>query len=903
MRHDWFNLPPGQVVQELKSDQTAGLSTQQAAEQLNSHGYNELQEKARESLFSKLIGQFKDFLVLILIVASLVSAFLGEIVDSVAILVIVILNAVLGIVQESKAEKALAALKQMSAPNSKVIRDGKTISIPARDLVPGDLVLVEAGDRIPADLRILETFSLKVEEASLTGESVPVEKSSLPLNGDVALADRTNMAFMSTLVTYGRAKGIVVATAMQTEIGKIANLLQTGEKEITPLQRKLGEFSKTLGVACLGVCTLVFFLGIYNAFKAAGSISGPDVQLMLMTAISLAVAAIPEGLPAVVTIVLALGMQRMARKNSIVRKLHAVETLGSITVICSDKTGTLTQNQMTVTKAYANGKVYDLSGEGYDPSGEIRLNSHQAELGREQDLALLLQGIALCNDAKLTRHSDTNAWGIIGDPTEGALLTAAAKAGITQEGITLQFPRVKELPFDSGRKMMTTIHSFGQDYLAFTKGAPDILISRCTKIMAENQIRPLDAEMISQLQQINHDLAGQALRVLAVACRQYAQLPVSTDSEQLENDLVLIGLVGMIDPPRSEAREAVKVCVNAGIRPIMITGDHQDTAQAIALDLGIITDKNQSMTGKQLDQLSKPELSEAVKHTSVFARVSPENKVAIVEALKANNQIVAMTGDGINDAPALKKADIGVAMGITGTDVTKETADMVVTDDNFATIVSAVEEGRTIFANIRKFIAFLLSCNLSEVLVIFIAMLLGWPIPLLPIQLLWVNLVTDAFPALALGMEKKESDIMKLPPRDPSEPIVNKPSLFMIGLQSLAITVVVLGAFAYGYFSHNDDISTARTFAFITLVNSQLLCAYAARSAHFSVFKAGLFSNKYMNMAVAFSFLLMLIAIGPLEAIFKTQPLSVQDWLIIAGLSPLPFLVAEIGKLIYFKQK
>lgn len=897
MERNWFNLSPAQVLQELQSDQSAGLSPGQAAESLKSHGYNELQEKARESLFHKLIGQFKDFLVLILIAASLVSAFLGEIVDSIAILIIVILNAVLGIVQESKAEKALAALKQMSAPNSKVIRDGSVISIPARELVPGDLVLIEAGDRIPADLRILETFSLKVEEASLTGESVPVEKSSQAIDGDVPLADRTNMAFMSTLATYGRAKGIVVATAMQTEIGKIANLLQTGEKEITPLQKKLAEFSKTLGIACLGVCTLVFFLGIYNAFKA-GILSAQEIQLMLMTAISLAVAAIPEGLPAVVTIVLALGMQRMARKNSIMRKLHAVETLGSITVICSDKTGTLTQNQMTVTKAYANAQLYDFSGEGYEPRGRILRNQQQAEISKEQDLSLLLQGIVLCNDAKLTLSEENNAWGIIGDPTEGALLTAAAKAGLTQDDINRQFPRSKELPFDSGRKMMTTIHAADQHYLAFTKGAPDILISRCSGIMSENEIKPLNAEIISRLQQVNQDLASQALRVLAVACRKYPELPATDDAEDLENNLVLIGLVGMIDPPRSEAREAVKVCINAGIRPIMITGDHQDTAQAIALDLGIITDKTQSMTGRQLDQLSKPELSEAVRHTSVFARVSPENKVAIVEALKADNQIVAMTGDGINDAPALKKADIGVAMGITGTDVTKETADMVVTDDNFATIVTAVEEGRTIFANIRKFVAFLLSCNLSEVLVIFIAMLVGWPIPLLPIQLLWVNLVTDAFPALALGMEKKESDIMKLPPRNPSEPIVNRSSLIMILLQSLAITLVVLGAFAYGYLNHNDDLSTARTFAFITLVNSQLLCAYAARSAHFSVFKSGLFSNKYMNMAVALSFLLMLVAIGPLEAIFKTQPLSAHDWLIIAVLSPLPFIVAEISKIV-----
>lgn len=902
MKTDWFNKTQEQALQELQSNLTAGLSTEKATELLQIHGYNELKEKARESLFSKFLAQFKDFLVLILIAASIISAFLGEAVDSIAILIIVILNAVLGIVQETKAEKALAALKQMSAPNSKVLRNETLMSIPARELVPGDIVLVEAGDRIPADLRMLETYSLKVEEASLTGESVPVEKIASPIDGDVPLADRTNMAFMSTLVTYGRAKGIVVETGMQTEIGKIANMLQTGEKEVTPLQRKLADFSKTLGFACLAVCTLVFFLGIYNGLSA-GNLTAQELQFMLMTAISLAVAAIPEGLPAVVTIVLALGMQRMARKNSIIRKLHAVETLGSITVICSDKTGTLTQNQMTVTKAYANGKMYDLNGEGYDPQGEILLNNVRAEITTDQDLRLLLQGIILCNDAKLRLNPDTKTWGIVGDPTEGALLTAAAKGGLSLELVTSEFPRIKEYPFDSGRKMMTTIHQADQSYLAFTKGAPDILISRCTGIMTADQIQPLDANQIAKLQKINHDLAAQALRVLAVACHRFSEIPDQINPDPIENDLVLIGLVGMIDPPRSEAREAVRICTSAGIRPIMITGDHQDTAQAIALDLGIITRKEQSMTGKQIDDLTQSELSQAVQTISVFARVSPENKVAIVEALKANNHIVAMTGDGINDAPALKKADIGVAMGITGTDVTKETADMVVTDDNFATIVAAVEEGRTIFANIRKFIAFLLSCNLSEVLVIFIAMLLGWPIPLLPIQLLWVNLVTDAFPALALGMEKKEDDIMKTPPRNPSEPIVNKPALTMIILQSLAITASVLAAFGYGYFAYGENLTTARTFAFITLINSQLLCAYSARSTHYSVFKTGLFCNKYMNMAVALSFALMLIAIGPFQAIFKTQALVLNDWLIIALLSPAAFLLAELIKIISFKQK
>ncbi|MEG6584509.1 cation-translocating P-type ATPase [Dendrosporobacter sp. 1207_IL3150] len=901
MKRNWFELTTEQTLHELGSDIKTGLSSQQAADRLALHGYNQLAEKERISFLHRLLSQFKDFLVIILIAASVISAFVGEVVDSIAIIIIVLLNATLGLVQEAKAEKALAALKQMTAPSTKVIRNGQLVSVPAREIAPGDIVIVETGDRIPADLRIIESHSLKVEEASLTGESLPVEKTDSPLKGNLPLADRNNMAFMGTLVTYGRARGVVVETGMLTEIGKIANMLQVGEKEITPLQKKLARFSKTLGFACLAVCTLVFAIGVYNSLSI-GTISAPDIQLLLMTSISLAVAAIPEGLPAVVTIVLALGMQRMAKKNSIVRKLHAVETLGSITVICSDKTGTLTQNQMTVTKAYAGSTMYELSGDGYDPKGEILLDNKLIDPLADQGLSLLMKGALLCNDAKLSFNSDTNNWGISGDPTEGALITAAAKAGLDHNDLNEKFPRITEAPFDSSRKMMTTVHAAGDEYISFTKGAPDVLLKRCSSVMQSNELLPLTDEILTRIHETNQKLASQALRVLAVACRRFTTIPDSSNVDFLESNLTLIGLVGMIDPPRSEAREAVRVCTAAGIRPIMITGDHQDTAQAIALDLGIINSKSQSMTGKQIDALSKEELRQVVQHTSVFARVSPENKVAIVEALKANNQIVAMTGDGINDAPALKKADIGVAMGITGTDVTKETADMVVADDNFATIVTAVEEGRTIFSNIRKFISFLLACNLSEVLVIFIAMLLGWPIPLLPIQLLWVNLVTDAFPALALGMEKKEADIMKVPPRDPNEQIVNKPSLSMILLQSIAITVVVLIAFNYGYIAYGSDVTAARTFAFTTLILSQLLCAYSARSVHYSVFKTGLFSNSYMNMAVSLSFALMLVAVGPFQEIFKTQTLLLKDIMIIGLLSPVPFILAELAKVIIAKR-
>ncbi len=896
MEKPWHQLTVFDTLTALNSDLDRGLTSAEVDSRRTNHGYNELQEKARDPLWKKFFHQFKDFLVLILLIASLVSLAVGEVVDALVIIIIVLLNAALGLFQEAKAEKALQALKMMSAPTSKVIRDGYLTTLPSRELVPGDIIILEAGDYIPADVRLIDSFNLKVQESSLTGESVPVEKNCDVINGQPPLADRHNLGFMSTVVTYGRGKAIAVGTAMNTEIGKIAQILQAAKEDSTPLQKKLAEFGKGLGIACLAVCVIIFGLGLWEAYQD-GALTVNEIHLMLMTSISLAVAAIPEGLPTVVTIVLALGMQRMAKKNSIMKKLHAVETLGSISVICSDKTGTLTQNQMTVVKVFTLSKIYGVSGEGYNPVGQLTHNEQPVDVTTEPDLALLLRGAMLCNDANLTSTEANTSWSIIGDPTEGALVVAGYKGGYTQSQLTQQFPRLQEIPFDSDRKMMTTLHPIQDKFRTFTKGAPDVLLSRCDAIMENGSTRPLTDQDISFIKAANQELASHALRVLAVAYRDFDTKPNLTNPAAIESTLVFVGLLGMIDPPRMEVKAAVELCKNAGIRPVMITGDHPDTALAIAKELGIIVSNTQLLTGKQLDDMSASELKQAVENIGVFARVSPEHKVAIVDALRSNKHIVAMTGDGVNDAPALKKADIGVAMGITGTDVTKETADMIIADDNFSTIVSAVEEGRVIYTNIKKFVYFLLSCNASEVLVIFFAILFAWPIPLLPIQLLWVNLVTDAFPALALGVERKEPNVMHLKPRDPAAPLMGSNLKAMILVQSLAIAITVLSAFHYALVTYSGDLTIARTFAFITLIITQITCAYAARSDYYNAFTLGFFSNKFLNGGVALSFGLLLLSVyGPLHLIFRTIEPGVQEWLFLLAIAPFPFLITEFTK-------
>jgi P-type Ca2+ transporter type 2C len=896
---EWYQKQSAEVVEQLGSDLHNGLHGAEAAQRLEKNGPNELKGKPRATMLERLLAQFKDFLVLILVAASVVSAFVGEVTDSLVIVAIVILNAALGVFQESKAEKAMEALQKMAAPNSKVLRDGTIQTVPSRELVVGDIVLLEAGDYIPADVRILESMNLKVEEASLTGESVPVEKETAALDHEASLADRHNMGYMGTVATYGRGRAVVIGTGMNTEIGKIAEMINSFEDQSTPLQEKLAEFGKILGILCLAVCAVVFVLGIYQGYRD-GNLTTDEITLLFMTAVSLAVAAIPEGLPAVVTIVLAIGMQRMVKKNCIVKKLHAVETLGSTTVICSDKTGTLTQNQMTVVRLYADDELLEVSGEGYTPEGVFSKSGKGLDLSVEPGLTLLLQGSALCNDAILQTGAEDKQWKIAGDPTEGALVVVAAKAGFDRDSSNEKWPRIQEIPFDSSRKMMTTFHRMPDGSVrAFIKGAPDILLNRCTRISVRQNIAELDNAVKETIFTANSAMAKQALRVLAVGYHDFPELPSNLDPAAIEKDLIFVGLLGMIDPPRAEVRDAVAICAKAGIRPIMITGDYRDTALAVAMNLGIAQGEHQVVTGQELNAMSQAELCKVVRKTSVFARVSPEHKVAIVEALQCNHEIAAMTGDGVNDAPALKKADIGVAMGITGTDVTKETADMVLTDDNFASIVAAVEEGRVIFANIRKFVFFLLSCNLAEIMVIFFAMLLGWPIPLLPIQLLWLNLVTDAFPALALGMEKAEPGVMEQQPRDPQEPLLNKNMKKMIVIQSGVLTFAVLGAYYYALnkFPEDTDLTMARTFAFTTMISAELLRAYTTRSEHFSVFKIGLFSNKFMNLGVFVSFALLMLALyGPLHEVFRTDTLGMSEWTVIGAFSILPFAAGEIGK-------
>jgi len=890
----WYQQSVDEVCQALRTNAEHGLRSDEIKSRQEEYGLNELAHKEGTSVLQMFLEQLKDYMVIILIVASVISAALGELTDSLVIIGIVIINAILGVIQEYRAGKALEALKKMSAPNAKVIRDGTPLIIPAVELVPGDIVVLETGDFVPADVRLFSSVNLKIEEAALTGESVPVEKQAdARLEGEIGLGDQINCGFMSTLVTYGRGSGIVTSTGMNTVMGKIAEMIQEDKAEATPLQRKLTQMGKLLGTGCLVICAIVFGLGLLR---------GEEVLKMFMTAVSLAVAAIPEGLPAVVTIVLALGMQRMVKHNSIMKKLHAVETLGSTTVICSDKTGTLTQNQMTIVKMYIPGMEIDVEGEGYNPVGAMSSNGAEISLAGEPAVARLLEIQAQCNDARLEHVTENGAdeWRIVGDPTEGAMIVAAAKAGIKSEEINKSQPRLQEIPFDSQRKLMTTFHrSKDGGLLAFTKGAPDILVERCTHIMRrDGSIDSISQRDIDLILQENKALAGQAFRVLAMAFKQVDKIPDHPTPEQDEKDLVFCGLVGMIDPPRPEAIEAIKICKTAGIRAIMITGDYRDTAAAIAKQLGIISSDDQVLAGSDLNRMSDSELDEAIKNVSVFARVSPEHKVRIVQAVKNNGGIAAMTGDGVNDAPALKRADIGIAMGITGTDVTKESADMILTDDNFSSIVKAVEEGRVIYSNIRKFVFFLMSCNVGEILIIFISMLMGWPIPLLPIHLLWINLLTDAFPALALGTEKKEPGLMNQPPRDPDESIINREMLISIAVQSLVMTVAVLFSYYYGWQNHGVEVG--QTYAFATLITCELLRAYSARSERYPIWKLGIFSNISMNLATLLSFgLLAIIMVIPVfREIFSITRLHWYDWDVIILVAVLPLIFGEAAKIV-----
>lgn len=877
----WHNQDRDEVLKDLKVELDKGLNDREAERRRELVGLNQIKEQEKKSSLTIFINQFKDFMVIVLLSATLISFFLGELADAITIIAIVIINSFLGFLQEYRAEKSMEALKKLVAPEAMVKRNGLQKKISAYQLVPGDIVVLNTGDIIPADLRLLEISQLEIEESALTGESLPVKKKVEALKEfNIALGDRKNMAYMGTIITRGKGLGVVVATGMDTEMGQIAGLMQKVENEITPLQRRLEQLGKWLVFFCLFIVILVVFTGIWR---------GGDKYSMVLTGVSLAVAAIPEGLPAIVTIVLAVGVQKMIRKNAIVRKLPAVETLGCATIICSDKTGTLTQNQMTVRKLFI-GEEIEVTGEGYDPKGEIKTKNKKA-------LVLLAEIAALCNNSILQKNNNPvggffrkndKQWSILGDPTEGALLVLAAKAGIWREKIEKQKKRLYEIPFDSNRKCMSVIYEGDNCLNVYTKGAPDIILEKCSHILWQDKVIPLSEEIKNKLLKYNEDMASDALRVLGLAYRELSiNFSYDRREDQVEENLIFVGLTGMIDPPRSSALKAVEKCKRAGIKTIMITGDHRITAQAVAKELKIHEEGNIVFTGAELDQISDKELKKLINKVSVFARVTPKHKLRIVKLLKEKGHIVAMTGDGVNDAPAVKEADIGISMGISGTDVTKESSAMILSDDNFATIVAAIEEGRGIYDNIRKFIRYLLSCNVGEVLTMFFATLFGLPLPLLPIQILWVNLVTDGLPAMALGVDPAEPDIMHRRPRHPKESIFARGLGRRIAIRGSLICLGTLLVFIVGFYINNHNLTIARTMAFSALVFSQLFHVFDCRSERFSIFEIGIFSNPYLVGAVCLSVIMQLLVIYLpfLQPIFKTQALGMIDWLVILFVS------------------
>ena len=877
-----------ELLEKIKSNPKTGLSSSEAQARLEKYGPNKIESSNKKSMLEKIKEQILDPMVILLIVASIISAFTGDKIEAIIIIAIVIINAIMSIYQEGQAEDSVAALQKMSSPEATVVRDGKRGKVKAEDLVPGDIVILETGDIIPADIRLLDSRNLQIDESSLTGESVAVEKDAQAVyDTEVGIGDRSNSAFSSSIVTYGHGEGVITATGHETEIGHIATSLDSVEDKETPLQRQLKELSKKLAILVIIVCILVFVVGYFR--------SNMTWLENFMVAVSLAVAAIPEGLTAVVTIVLSIGMNRMVERKAIVKNLVSVETLGSTTAICSDKTGTLTQNEMTITKVFTDFKEFDVAGSGYTPEGDI---SFEGETIADHDQIKLLMTVAsLSNDANLIERN--GLYEITGDPTEGAMLTLAEKWGIVQEDLNEAHPRIDEIPFDSDRKMMTTFHEMDGTYYAMTKGAPDIMINNSSKIMVDGKLEDFTEDMKRQVLEENTKLAKQALRVMAYAFKPYETLEgEELTTENIEREMVFVGLTGMIDPPRPEAKAAVAECHASGIDVIMITGDYFETALAIAKELGIAEHEDQAMQGSDLNNKSEEEIREIVKTKRIFARVSPQNKVQLVNALQANGNIVAMTGDGVNDAPAIKNADIGISMGITGTDVAKDTADMILVDDNFATIVNAVEEGRVIFSNIKKFVGFLLSCNIAEVLIVFLSILFGLPSPLTPIQLLWLNLVTDAFPALALGVEPAEADIMERPPRDPSESILSGETGKNVILQSIAITISVLAAYIIGLnYIFPNNIEGAHTMVFATLITSELLRAFSVRSEKYTLKELGWFSNKNLLKAnlLSFALLLLVMYVPPLRILFELQFIS-WEWLIIIPLSFLPLIIGEIRK-------
>ena len=920
---NWFNKGISQVEKELETNIKEGLTEEQVKAKYEKYGMNELKQKKKKSLFVKFLEQFKDFMIIVLIIAAIVSGAVGiaegeGITDTIIILIVVVLNAIIGVVQESKAEKSLEALQKLSAHASKVVRNGKVTVVQSRELVPGDVVVLDTGDYVPADLRIVESANLKSQEASLTGESVPVDKNTETIDDEkVSLGDRTNMLFSSSLITYGRGKGIVVETGMNTEVGKIAKIISDTEGAETPLQIKLNKLGKTLGIAALAICIVVFIIGIAY---------GKDVIDMFMTAVSLAVAAIPEGLAAVSTIVLAIGVQRMVKKNAIIKKLPAVETLGSATVICSDKTGTLTQNKMTVQKVFVNNEVKEVT--------DIK------DISNELDR--LMQVCTLCNDTKIGAENQ-----LTGDPTETALIDLGFKIKFDVKEV-LEFKRVKEIPFDSDRKLMTTVNKVGEKYLVYTKGGIDELLARCNSYIVNGEIKTDLENYKAEIDKYNVDMAKDALRVLAMAYKELDHEPTDEEMKNIESDLIFVGMVGMIDPPREEVKVAVEKCKTAGIKTVMITGDHKITAVAIAKALGILENEDEAITGSELEEMSDEDLTKNIRKYSVYARVSPEHKVRIVKAWQANGEIVAMTGDGVNDAPALKTADIGCAMGIVGTDVSKEAADVILTDDNFATIVSSVEEGRRIYDNILKAIQFLLSSNVGEIIVLFLAILItpwigstfnidiGLIEVLLPIHILWINLVTDSLPALALAVDPAEDDVMKRKPKK-QKGIFTKGMSFRVVYQGIMIGLLTLAAFIIGIATPEENLPTmvkvdgtlysveevenldealangaeyvekqevkveiGQTMAFMVLAFSELVHVFNIRNNKKSVFKTHPFNNKMLLLAIGASAALMLIIllIPALRHIFSIPILPMGNLIETILLIIAPLVIVEIFKLL-----
>jgi Ca2+-transporting ATPase len=865
----YYNIPLKDVFVQFDSSDR-GISSEEASRRIQKYGRNELKEAPGETWWQILIGQFNSPVIWVLLAAVIISIFVGEAVDAIVVAVILVLNAFLGFFQEFRAEKAIEALKKMAGLKAIVIRDGVEKSIDAAEVVPGDIIVLETGEKLPADARIIEAINLETQEAALTGESTPVTKEAVDTDKELSLGDRHNMVFSGTIITRGRGKALVCDTGMKTEIGKIAHMIQTTSHEQTPLQKQLSGLGKWLGVITLAICAIVFGVGV---FMHEGSVLD-----MFIAAVALAVAAIPEGLPAVVTISLSLGVQRMVKRNALMRHLPSVETLGCTTVICSDKTGTLTHNEMTVKHIFMDGKDVAVEGSGYRPEGGFSID--------KSELELILRIGALNNDAQL----DKEKWSVIGDPTEGCLITSALKAGLDKEELEKKYPRVDEVPFDSVRKRMATVHEIDGKRYAYVKGAADLLLGQCSSMMIKGKVQKLTPKLRKEILDKGDEYAKSALRVLGFA---FKELKKGEKKENYENDLVFVGLQAMIDPPREEVKGAIAKCKEAGIKVVMITGDLKTTAEAIAKELGI---EGRSMTGQELEKVSDDELAAMVNEIAIYARVNPEQKMKIVDALKAKGHVVAMTGDGVNDAPALKKADIGIAMGITGTDVAKEASEMILTDDNFISIVNAVEEGRGIYDNIRKFVNYLLSCNMGEVLLIFVASILGLPLPLIAVQILWMNLVTDGLPAVALGIDPVSSTAMRHPPRKVGERIMSKSTfltVFIVGAMMAIATLLIY------YLNLPGGVDTARTMAFSTIVMLEMAGLYMIRASYHT----GVFANKWLTIAVLSSLALQLMVIySPVARFFRTVPLDLMQWGYILGVSAVIFVLGVVAiRLIRFE--